>query len=144
VNPLYIVVTWVPRGRAAAIGSLGEVPIARGWYAYVGSARVAREARVARHLATAKPLRWHADYLFREFPARSGFLIDTSRSECELADGLARLPGAERRPPRFGSSDCACAGHLVRLGRRPRRADLRLAAGDGAAVKAFSLSRRPA
>lgn len=143
MNPLYIILTWAPHGRVVSIGSLGDVKIERGWYVYVGSAKRAREARVARHLALAKPLRWHADRLFREFPARSGWFIDTALSECELADSLARLPGAERRPPRFGSSDCPCAGHLVRLGRRPRRADLRLAAGEGAAVRAFRASRRP-
>ena len=31
----------------------------------------ARRARVARHLAREKPLRWHADYLFTAFPARA-------------------------------------------------------------------------
>ena len=34
-----------------AVGSLGTVTFERGWYAYVGSAARAREARVARHLA---------------------------------------------------------------------------------------------
>jgi sugar fermentation stimulation protein A len=143
-NKLYVVVAWAPHGEQVAVGALGSLAVARGWYAYVGSAERARETRVARHLAADKTLRWHADYFFRSFPARSGWLVDTGLSECELTDGLARLPGAERRLPRFGAGDCLCAGHLVRLGRRPRRADLRRAAGDGAAVRAFSPHRRRA
>jgi Uri superfamily endonuclease len=136
-NPLYVVLTWVPRRRTLAVGSLGDVIFERGWYAYVGSAKRGREARVARHLARVKPLRWHADYLFAAAPARRAWLVDSATSECELAGALARLPGAERRPPRFGAGDCSCAGHLIRLRRRPRRSDLRLAAGDGAKVSAF-------
>jgi Uri superfamily endonuclease len=136
-NPLYVVATWVPRGSTLAIGSLGEVTLARGWYVYVGSARRARVARVARHLAPAKPLRWHADHLFAAAPARGAWLVDTELGECELAGALARLPGAARRPPRFGAGDCRCAGHLVRLARSPRDADLRLAAGPGASVAPF-------
>ena len=136
-NPLYIVLTWVPRRRTLAIGSLGDLIFARGWYAYVGSAKRGREARVARHLARDKPLRWHADHLFAAVPARRAWLVDTGLSECGLAGALARLPGAERRPPRFGAGDCRCSGHLVRLRRRLRRADLRLLAGDGATVSAF-------
>ena len=65
---LYIVLTRVPRRTALAVGALGTVTLERGWYAYVGSAARARDARVARHLAREKPLRWHADYLLRPFP----------------------------------------------------------------------------
>lgn len=141
MSRLYVVLTWVPRRRTVVVGSLGPVVFDRGWYAYVGSAERARRARVARHLAPAKPLRWHADYLFGAAPARRAWLVDTPSSECELADGLAWLPGAQRRPPRFGSGDCACAGHLIRLGRRLRRDELLAAAGGGAAVTAFGLRR---
>ena len=136
-NPLYIVLTWVPRRQTLAVGSLGHVVFERGWYAYVGSAKRARDARVARHLAPDKPLRWHADYLFAAATARRAWLVDTALTECELAGGLARLPGAELHPPRFGAGDCSCTGHLVRLSRRLRCGDLSLAAGDGATVTTF-------
>jgi len=134
---LYVVLTYMPRRTALIVGSLGTVRFERGWYAYVGSAARARRARVARHLATGKPLRWHADYLFAAFPARRAWLVDGALAECELAGGLAGLPGAERRPVRFGAGDCRCAGHLIRLGRRPRRADIAHAAGESSAVRAF-------
>ena len=134
---LYVVVTFVPRRTDVTVGSLGAVAFPRGWYAYVGSAARARRARVARHLAPDKPLRWHADHLFAAFPPRCAWLVDGAPGECELAGGLAGLPGAERRPPRFGAGDCRCAGHLIRLGSRPRRVDVALAAGEGTAVRSF-------
>ena len=144
---LYVVLTRVPRRSKLAVGALGTVTLERGWYAYVGSAARAREARVARHLAPDKPLRWHADYLFTVFPAERAWLVDGAAGECELAGALAALPGAERRPRRFGAGDCRCAGHLVRFTRRPLRRDLAAAAhAAGApprgAVRAYT--RRPA
>jgi Uri superfamily endonuclease len=144
---LYIVLTRVPRRSQLAVGSLGTVTLERGWYGYIGSAARAREARVARHLALEKPLRWHADYLFTAFPAERAWLVDGADGECELAGALAALPGAERRPRRFGAGDCRCAGHLVRFTRRPLRRDLAAAAhAAGAppsgAVRAFG--SRPA
>ncbi len=139
---LYIVLTRVPRRTKLSVGSLGTVTIERGWYAYVGSAARAREARVARHLAREKPLRWHADYLFTMFPAAHAWLVDGAVGECDLAGALAALPGAQRLPRRFGAGDCRCAGHLVRFARRPLRRDLAAAARaagapSGRAVRAF-------
>jgi Uri superfamily endonuclease len=144
---LYIVLTRVPRRSELAVGSLGKLKLERGWYAYIGSAARAREARVARHLAREKPLRWHADYLFTAFPANRAWLVDGATGECELAGALAALPGAERLPRRFGAGDCRCAGHLVRFVRRPLRRDLAGAAhaagaSENGAVRAFG--RRPA
>ncbi len=124
-NRLYIVATWVPRRLEVTIGALGPVVFARGWYAYVGSARRGRDARVARHFRRDKPLRWHADYLFAAAPPRSAWLFDGPISECGLADALAGLPGAARRPARFGAGDCRCQGHLVRLRSRPTPSLLR-------------------
>jgi Uri superfamily endonuclease len=143
---LYVVLTRVPRRSTLEVGSLGPVTLQRGWYAYVGSAARAREARVTRHLAREKPLRWHADYVFQAFPPARAWLVDGATGECELAGALAALPGAERRPRCFGAGDCRCAGHLVRFGRQPLRRDLAAAAhAAGApvngAVRAFA---RPA
>jgi Uri superfamily endonuclease len=139
---LYVVLTRVPRRSCLPVGSLGTVTLERGWYAYVGSAARARGARVARHLRAEKRLRWHADRLFAAFPADRAWLVDGATGECALADALAALPGAERRPRRFGAGDCRCAGHLVRFTRRPLRRDLAAAAhAAGApahgAVRAF-------
>jgi len=144
---LYIVVTRVPRRSALAVGSLGTVTLDRGWYAYVGSAARARDARVARHLACEKPIRWHADYLFTAFPAERAWLVDGASGECALAGALAALPGAERLPRRFGAGDCRCSGHLVHFTRRPLRRDLAvaaLAAGAPPRGAVRSFAARPA
>jgi Uri superfamily endonuclease len=119
VNALYLVAAWVPRRTTITIGALGPRRFGRGWCVYVGSAARGRDARVARHLRAAKPLRWHADYVFARCPATLAWLVDTELTECEVA---ARLAGslAVGLPARgFGASDCGCAGHLLRLGRRP-------------------------
>jgi len=137
---LYVVLTYVPQRTVITVGSLGAVPFERGWYAYVGSAARGRRARVARHLAAAKPLRWHADYLFSASPARRAWLVDGAAGECELAGALALLPAAARRPPRFGAGDCRCRGHLVYFPRRPGAAEIAAAAGSWARLRAF---RRP-
>jgi len=134
-NALYVVATWVPRRTEIVVGSLGVVAFERGWYAYVGSARRGREARVARHLRAAKPLRWHADYLLSRFPGRCAWLVDGELTECELAGALAQLPGASRRPPHFGAGDCGCVGHLLRLARRPTTRDVRDALGQDRGVR---------
>jgi Uri superfamily endonuclease len=88
VNRLYVVATWVPRRETIVVGALGRLTFARGWHAYVGSARRGRDARVARHMSAAKPLRWHADYLFARHPATRAWLFDTPLSECALAERL--------------------------------------------------------
>ena len=138
---LYVVLTYVPRRTTVPVGALGSVAFERGWHAYVGSALRARRARVERHLATGKPLRWHADYLFATFKARQAWLVDGAAGECELAGALAALPGASRPAHRFGAGDCRCAGHLVRFARRPRLLDLALAAQAAGAPEHSAVRR---
>jgi len=160
VNSLYVVATWVPRCTTIVVGALGPVHFERAWYAYVGSAARARDARVARHLRARRSLRWHADYLFAAHPATQAWLVDTVLTECEVAeqvgralappgaatdgrpdrcpDGCAALPAVTARPAAgFGASDCGCAGHLLSLGRRPSTQVL-LAAMPHALITCFS------
>ena len=122
---LYVVLTYVPRRTAVPVGALGPVVFERGWYAYVGSAARARRARVARHLARVKPLRWHADYLFAAFPARGAWLVDGAAASASSPAPWRRCPARRAAPRRFGAGDCRCAGHLVRFARRPRAATSR-------------------
>ena len=119
----------MPSRSTLKVGSLGTVTLERGWYAYVGSAARARE-RARRP----PPRPGEAAALARRLPASTAFpaerawLVDGAAGECELAGALAAVPGAERRPRRFGAGDCRCAGHLVRFARRPLRRDLAAAA----------------
>ena len=123
---LYVAAARLPRREVITVGALGAIDFERGWYAYVGSARRGREARVARHCRADKPLRWHADYLFSRHAASLAWTFDltpTERdrpaapaqpAECSLAAALLGCESRARRgPSRFGASDCACAGHLL-------------------------------
>ena len=136
-NALYVVATRVPRRLEITVGALGPVTFERGWYAYVGSARRGRDARVARHFRREKPLRWHADYLFTKAPPRRAWLVDGPLTECELAGALAAQPGASRPVRRFGAGDCHCPGHLVRLTTRPSSRTLREIGEHGSAIDEF-------
>jgi Uri superfamily endonuclease len=127
VNHLYIVAAFVPRFTRLRVGALGEYGFERGWYAYVGSARRGRAARVARHLCADKPLRWHADYLFSVFPPTRAWAIDTTRSECTLVDLLVGERITSRAVTGFGAGDCRCRGHLLRLDGTPGGAPWRAA-----------------
>ena len=98
-------------------GGLGEVELGPGCCFYVGRARRGLAQRVARH-ARGGALRWHVDYLRREAGV-AGVLTTASLEECGLAAALAGLEGA-RVVPRFGASDCRCAGHLVCFEAEPR------------------------
>jgi len=139
-NALYVVAAWVPRRLVISVGALGPVTFERGWYAYVGSARGARDARVARHFRREKPLRWHADYLFTVAPPRLAWLVDGPLTECELAGALAAQVGASRPVRRFGAGDCRCPGHLVRTTTRPSSRTLRESGGIRSAIHEFVVS----
>lgn len=88
-----------------------------GFYAYAGSAYGpgGLRARVRRHLASTKRLRWHIDHLTVGATSISA-LISTGDFECALVERLL-ASGAFDIPHRgFGSSDCRrCEAHLLRL-----------------------------
>lgn len=112
----YALVLALDRPRRIVIGRLGVFDFPAGWYVYAGSALGpgGLAARVARHLRREKRLHWHIDYLLRharvvEVWIRAG----PERCECAWARAAAALPGATIAVPRFGASDCRCAGHLV-------------------------------
>lgn len=130
---LYVLWLYLPETRTIRIGSLGECSFNRGTYAYIGSGARGLSHRLRRHWEGGRSLRWHVDWLraaampvgidiMPNSPSDSvsGGLpaprdIEHSLllpSECELADSLSTVPGATRFVPRFGASDCGCAGHL--------------------------------
>jgi Uri superfamily endonuclease len=99
---------------------LGDVTLAAGLYAYVGSAYGpgGLRARVGRHLRAEKPIHWHVDYLTAVLPVVHVIAAESStRLECAWVKKLTDLHGASVPVPGFGSSDCRarCPAHLVRL-----------------------------
>lgn len=89
-----------------------------GCYVYVGSARGpgGLRARVGRHAARAKRVRWHVDQLTAG-AARVAAVVyaEALVRECVLVPHLEAL-GLSHPVPGFGSSDCGsgCASHLLR------------------------------
>lgn len=92
------------------IGRLGEFRFPAGWYVYTGSARRGMAARLHRHLATGKTLRWHVDYLLASESASVQRIHLTKKGECESNQSLSGSITAKG----FGAGDCrtGCGSHL--------------------------------
>lgn len=99
------------------VGRLGTVALRPGHYIYVGSALGpgGLRARIARHRRRDKKRHWHIDYLRRHTAFIDAWhLADGQNHEHEWAAALAER--YEIAHPRFGASDCRCAGHLLYAG----------------------------
>lgn len=109
----YQLVIEVTRPVRITVGSLGLCAFPAGRYVYTGSAMRNPEARIARHLARAKTLRWHIDYLLNAPGVRIVDVLRFEEPECAVNRGTA----GEIVVPRFGASDCraGCGSHLKRL-----------------------------
>ncbi|MDR2614277.1 MAG: GIY-YIG nuclease family protein [Candidatus Accumulibacter sp.] len=96
------------------VGRLGEFEFPAGLYCYTGSALRNFEARVRRHLSSAKKMRWHIDYLL----AAPGVRIREVKRFCEDECPVNRRTVGEIPVPGFGASDCrsGCGSHLKRVG----------------------------
>lgn len=113
---IYALVISVNRDIAVNVGALHEVPFEKGLYIYVGSAQNSIEKRTARHLKKIKPKFWHIDYLLAadEVNVLKVFKKKAARpDECKVADELSKMGTVMEG---FGSSDCACRGHLFKVG----------------------------
>ncbi len=112
----YALVLRLPSRRRILVGKLGWVEFSRGHYIYFGSAIGGLKARVDRHLRHDKRLHWHADYLSAEIPWEYAWqLPDGQRWECVWATTAASTDGEASLVRGFGSSDCRCPSHLVRV-----------------------------
>ncbi|NJA89948.1 GIY-YIG nuclease family protein [Rhodocyclus tenuis] len=96
-----------------SVGRFGCFEFPAGRYCYTGSARRAFEARIRRHLAAEKRLRWHIDYLLAAPGVRIVEVRRLTTPECEVN---RQTPG-DCPVPGFGASDCRanCGSHLKRL-----------------------------
>ena len=107
----YIAVFDLPEPCRIEVGKLGCFSFRPGVYLYVGSAQRNLPARIERHARREKPLRWHIDYLSTKANMFGAMIVPGPRErECELARELGDI--YELAVPRFGASDCQCAGHL--------------------------------
>lgn len=118
----YALVLASDEARGLCIGRLGSLALRPGWYVYVGSAfgPGGVGARLAHHRKRAARPHWHVDHLrLHTQLERVWYTHDPIRREHQWAQVMRQLPGAEMPLHGFGSSDCACASHLLRFARRP-------------------------
>jgi len=114
----YALMITLDRSRNICIGRRGRFCFPAGFYLYVGSALGpgGLEERLERHLRAEKRLHWHVDYLLHARGTRITqvwAMEGATRRECDWARAALQLPGADLVVPRFGSSDCRCAAHLI-------------------------------
>jgi Uri superfamily endonuclease len=103
----------VTRPVRVVVGRLGEFEFPAGLYCYTGSALRNIEARIRRHLSSAKKLHWHIDYLLAVPGVRIREVKRFAEDECRIN----RRAVGEIPAPGFGASDCraGCGSHLKRV-----------------------------
>jgi|WetSurMetagenome_2_1015567.scaffolds.fasta_scaffold00367_5 Uri superfamily endonuclease len=133
---IYTLVLFLPQPSRIAVGSLGAIDFARGYYSYTGSAMgPGGLKRVDRHIqvleGTKKTRRWHIDYLLPHTSLLEAFTTRTTRDqECRIANAIGKRLQAI---PRFGCSDCRCSSHLHFASERQEMLDAVAAAHSEAA-----------
>ncbi len=114
----YIFIMKLKRDRRLFIGGLGNVRFRKGFYLYVGSARMNLTKRIERHRRLIKNLHWHIDYLRAAAEFHAALPVRASDDlECRLAAELGKIAGWS--VPGFGSSDCGCGSHLFAVANDP-------------------------
>jgi Uri superfamily endonuclease len=79
-------------------------------------------ARLARHKAVSKKLRWHIDYFRQKASWAGAAVFPMDVGECRLAALAAAALDGRIAALRFGASDCRCPGHLIVTQMRPAAA----------------------
>lgn len=114
----YMIVLRLEAPQTIAVGSLGPVPFAEGYYVYVGSAKKNLDQRMAHHRVLRKKMHWHMDYLRKETDFVGAIPIRTCDDlEHDLARALSEI--ADWDVPEFGCSDCHCRSHLFGFRENP-------------------------
>lgn len=124
----YVLFLRLSKPAAVHVGRLGKHFFQPGIYAYVGSAfgPGGLRARLGRHLRPGPVRRWHIDHLrSRSKVAEVWWSRTPGNLEHVWTAALLNLRGAVMPVKGFGSSDCKCPAHLVRLTPLPTRAGFR-------------------
>ena len=112
---IYVLIIQLNRNIETNVGTLGNVHFRKGYYAYAGSAQNSLETRIRRHFKIEKRKFWHIDY-FLDSPETRIIKTYISKAnkeqECEIAGQLSKVGNSIAG---FGSSDCKCKSHLVRI-----------------------------
>jgi len=112
---IYVLIIKVKNDSQINIGKLGLIKFVSGTYVYVGSAQNNLIKRINRHINKDKKIRWHIDYLLtnRETEIIKVLYKESGKEEeCRIA---AKLSENNFFIPKFGSSDCKCNSHLIKI-----------------------------
>jgi len=136
----YILVMGVDGPVELTIGRLGVRLFEAGWYTYAGSGLNGLEGRIRRHLRPEKRVHWHIDYLLEAARLEEiWYVYSDKRYECSWYGAASAMPGAGPAIEGFGSSDCGCRSHLVRLEEKPALPEFNtILARRGLPMAAFS------
>jgi Uri superfamily endonuclease len=114
----YVIVGYSANQFAIEIKRFGLRKMPPGYYLYCGSAHGpgGLAGRVNRHLDPHTKKFWHFDYLKHHVKvAQVWWQVNASNFECDTAQFLLTLPGANCVIKGFGASDCrkGCTSHLI-------------------------------
>lgn len=108
----------VEKESVITFGSLGRMKMDAGYYIYTGRAKAGLMGRIRRYLSAIKHKRWHIDYLLDRGSLQGIALIYNNFDECGLVVNLSEKLAGERVVKKFGSSDCSCESHLIKVSSR--------------------------
>jgi sugar fermentation stimulation protein A len=117
---VYTLIINVKEEFKTKIGALGTIKFKKGIYLYTGSgtgASISIEDRIKRHAKRNKKKFWHIDYLLS---SNKSSLIAAMASksnktyECLINNLIVKHFNGEFLM-RFGSSDCFCKAHLIKI-----------------------------
>lgn len=114
-DQLYLIEWDLPQDIEVAIGKLGTYHFQQGRYVYIGSAKKNIRARIERHLKIEKKTRWHMDYLRPYVEPVKVLTVSFHKGECSLKQFIQKTYGGQMIMKGFGSSDCNCDSHLLKL-----------------------------
>ncbi len=112
---VYVLIIDLSKNDNIAVGKLGTLHFDKGLYAYIGSAQVALEKRIERHLRKNKPLFWHIDYLLQNPFSRIIGVFTKSGPKSDECIVAAKIAEHGQSITGFGCSDCRCKSHLFYL-----------------------------
>jgi Uri superfamily endonuclease len=139
---VYLLLLSLPACAEVQIGRLRRIDFAPGLYGYAGSALGpgGLTARLRRHAAGAGRQHWHIDYLLPHARLLGALAReDPHRLECTWAAWAGEH--AQACIHGFGSSDCACLGHLFFFGPSVDQARFVELAQRDLAARWFSIHR---
>ncbi len=124
---VYTLLIEIRRQIDVEVGKLGRFAFEPGEYVYTGSAMgtgaASLEGRIWRHLGGRAKRFWHIDHLLDSGEAEVIGVVYAEtghRAECAVNEAIRESMGGWAPAPKFGSSDCGCIGHLLKLdGPRP-------------------------